>query len=214
MRSHWKTWAVALAGAVAVASAAYGIGTEVGGGTASAARDNDNNRTRDFGPPARAFDGLADKLGVDADELRNALMDFGEQQHAKHEEDFAEALADALGKPVDDVQSALQDARPDGRAEGLRAMCNPGASLRRLANALDVTPAELRAALRQVREDEAAEHKARRDDLVNFLADRFNLSKDKVEQALPDLAWPPAVGHRFRGPGGPGMPPPPDFPGG
>jgi ClpA/ClpB-like protein len=205
MRSQWKTAGVALAGAVALASAAYGIGTEAGGGTASAARD--------AGPPARGFDNLADKLGVDAGELRDALMDFGERQHAKHEDDFAQALADALGKPVDRVKSALEDARPDGRAEGLRAMCNPGGSLRKLANALDVTPAELRKALRQVRENESAEHQARRDDLAEFLADRFNLSKDKVEQALPDMAWPPDRLH-FRGPGGPPMPPPPGWPGG
>jgi hypothetical protein len=213
MRSPKKTTALALAGAVALSSAAYGIGTQVGGGNASAARD-DNGSPPDH-PPARAFDtDLADKLGVDADELRDALMDFSQQRHATHDKDFATALADALGKPVDEVESALQDARPDGRAEGLRAMCNPGASLRRLANALDVTPAELRKALMQVRAGERSEWQDRRDALVAFLADRFNLSKDKVEEALPDMAWPPPPGPRFRGPGGPGFFGPPGLPGG
>jgi hypothetical protein len=208
MRSTRKTTAVAVAGAVALASAAYGIGTQVGDGTASAARDD---RAWGDRPLDDGFEGLADTLGVDADELRDALMDFSRQQREAHEQDFAEAIADALGKPVDEVRAALDDVRPD---DGRRGPCGPHVSLRGLASALDVTRAELRKALGEVRAGERAAWQKRQDDLVAFLADRFNLSKDKVEEALPEPRWPFPHGPRLRGPAGPGFPGPPPPPGG
>jgi hypothetical protein len=198
MRTPGKTTAVALAGAVALSSAAYGIGTQVGGGTASAARDRDDP-ARTFEPPGRMFEGLADELGVDADELRDALMDFGEQQHTERRDSFATALAEALGKPVDEVRAALDEVRPTG---GDRGPCGPRVSLRRLAGALDVSRAELREALREVRSNSDFGFEDRRDDLAAFLAERFNLSQDEVEQALPDLPGPHPRGRPGPPPGG------------
>jgi hypothetical protein len=207
MRSPKTATVVVLAGGVALASAAYGIGTQVDGGTATARDD----AVRGDGPPARLFDGLADELGVDADELRDALMDFGERQHSERRDAFAAALAKALGKPADEVQAALDEVRPD---DGDRGPCGPHVSLRRLASALDVSRAELRKALREVRADADSAWEDRRDDLAAFLAERFNLSKDKVEEALPEPRWPFHDGPRFRGPGGPGFDGPPGWPGG
>jgi hypothetical protein len=187
MRSPGKTTAVALAGAVALSSAAYGIGTQVGGGNASAAGEDD--RTRSFQLPAHPFEGLADELGVDADELRDALMDFGERRHTEVRDDFAAALAETLGKPVDEVRAALDEVRPTGGAR--RGPCGPHVSLRGLASELDVTRAELRKALREARANSGFGLEDSRDDLAAFLAERFNLSKEEVEDALPELPGPP-----------------------
>jgi hypothetical protein len=198
MRSPKKaTAAVVLAGAVALSSAAYGIGTQVGGGTAAAG----DGPARDGGPPGGwergpgiGFEGLADELGVDAAELRDALRDFHDQRAGERRDTFAAALAEALGKPVDEVEAALEQIRP---GDGARGPCAPHVSLRRLATELDVTRPELRRALREVRAGVDSEWEDRRDDLVTFLAERFGLSADEVEQALPDFPGPPP-----HGPGG------------
>jgi hypothetical protein len=209
MRSSKKAvTAAVLAGAVALASAAYGIGTQTGDGTAEAARDGSTGAARDgrAGPGPglfMRFDGLADELGVDADELEQALRDFHEQEEGELRDSFASALAEALGKPVDEVRAALDEVGP---GEGRRPGCAPHVSLRRLAAALDVTRAELREALRETRAGVDEPFRDRHEDLVAFLADRFGLSEERVEEALPD---PPELGDRPRfGPGGP--PPPGD----
>ena len=203
MRTSKAAIAAVLAGAVALASAAYGIGTQTGDGTASARGESSAGDER---PRGTFFFGgdLADELGVDADELRDALDDFHQQNEGDRRDDFAAALAKALDKPVDDVEAALEDAQPGDRRRG---PCGPGVSLRRLAAALDVTQAELREALRDVRAGADEAFDARRDALVKFLADRFGLSEDKVRNALPD--FPGRFGHgpgRF-GDGPPGPPP-------
>ena len=203
MRTSKAAIAAVLAGAVALASAAYGIGTQTGDGTASAREESSAGDER---PRGTFFFGgdLADELGVDADELRDALDDFHQQNEGDRRDDFAAALAKALDKPVDDVEAALEDAQPGDRRRG---PCGPGVSLRRLAAALDVTQAELREALREVRAGADEAFDARRDALVKFLADRFGLSEDKVRNALPD--FPGRFGHgpgRF-GDGPPGPPP-------
>jgi hypothetical protein len=189
-----------LAGAVALASAAYGIGTQAGDGTASAARDGDGQGARVL----FRFDGLADELGVDAGELRQALEDFHEQKGDERRDAFAAALAEALDKPVADVRTALEEVRP-GR--DMRPGCAPHVSLRGLAAELDVSRSELRAALREAREGEASAFEDHHEALVAFLADRFGLSVEEVENAFPE---PPAFDRR--GPGGPrfgpGGPPP------
>jgi hypothetical protein len=195
MRSPKMTTAVVLAGAVALASAAYGIGTQSGDGNA-AARDGAAQGGWER-PPGPGFGDLADELGVDADELRDALADFREQEHGERRDAFATALAEALGKPVDEVQAALDEVRP---GDGARPGCAPHVSLRRLAAALDVTRPELREALREARAGERSGWEDHRDDLVAFLADRFGLSEDEVEEALPALPDP--------GRHGPGGPPP------
>jgi CO/xanthine dehydrogenase Mo-binding subunit len=190
MRTSKAAIAASLAGAVALASAAYGIGTQSGDGTADARGGTAAARDEPRDPRMAHFFGLDDlaaELGVDADELRNAFEDFHERQDGRLRDDFAAALAEALGKPVDDVEAALDDARPGDRRRG---PCGPGVSLRRLAAELDVTQAELRSALREVRTDARDRFDDRREALVQFLAERFNLSEDEVEDALPDLPGP------------------------
>jgi hypothetical protein len=187
--------AAALAGAVALASAAYGIGTQTGDGTAEAARDGNARAEPTF---FMRFDGLAKELGVDADELEDALMDFHEQEKGEIRDAFATALAEALGKPVDEVKAALEEVGP---GEGRRPGCAPHVSLRRLAAELEVTRGELRKALRETRAGVDAPFEGRHEDLVAFLADRLGLSREKVEEALPE---PPDPGERPRfAPSGP-----------
>jgi hypothetical protein len=198
MRTSRAAMIAVLAGAVALASAAYGIGTQADDGTAAARgdraeRDRGERGDWGFGPPEALFGDLAGELGVDADELRDALEDFHRQRADEPRNEFSAALAKALGKPVDDVEAALEEAEPGDRRRG---PCGPGVSLRRLATALDVTQAELREALREVRAGADEAFDARRDALVKFLADRFGLSEDKVRNALPD--FPGRFGH---GPG-------------
>jgi hypothetical protein len=215
MRTSKAAIAAVLAGAVALASAAYGIGTQSGGGNAAAGEDS-AARDRADGPrweirdgPGVAFFGfgdLADELGVNADELRDALEDFHRERGGELRDDFAAALADALGKPVDDVEAALEAAEPGERRRG---PCGPGVSLRRLAAELDVTRGELREALREVRAGADEAFDARIDALVTFLAERFNLSEDEVRDALPDLP-----GRFGDGPGRFGDGPPGPHPGG
>ena len=210
MNSRKAATAAVLAGGVALASAAYGIGTQTGDGNAEAARDGTAQTARDGnrqdGPAFfMRFDGLADELGVDADELEDALRDFHEQERGELRDAFASALAEALGKPVDEVRAALDEVGP---GEAMRPGCAPHVSLRRLANELGVTRAELREALRETRAGVDSPFEERHEDLVTFLADRLGVSREKVEEALPD---PPDLGDRPRfGPGGP----PPFGPGG
>ena len=196
MRSSKKAaTAAVLAGAVALASAAYGIGTQAGNGTAEAARDG---RAQDEPRLMLRFDGLADELGVDADALEDAMRDFHEQEEGEVRDAFASALAEALGKPVDEVTAALDEVGP---GEGRRPGCAPHVSLRRLAAELDVTRGELRKALGEARSGVDSSFEQRHEDLVTFLADRLGVSREKVEEALPE---PPAPGDRPRfAPGGP-----------
>ena len=199
MRSSKKAaTAAVLAGAVALASAAYGIGTQTGDGTAEAARDG---RAQDEPRLMLRFDGLADELGVDADALEDAMRDFHEQEGGEVRDAFASALAEALGKPVDEVRAALDEVGP---GEGRRPGCAPHVSLRRLAAELDVTRGELRQALGEARSGMDSSFEQRHEDLVTFLADRLGVSREQVEEALPE---PPAPGDRPRF--GPGGPPPP-----
>jgi hypothetical protein len=194
-----------LIGAVALASGAYAIGSQAGGGSADA-RDGDSEpRSFRFGP-GEPFADLADALGVDGDELRNALEDFGRRHMSEKRDAFAAALAEALGKSSDEVQRALDSVRGRGH-DGCVGPGRPGPGLRELSSALEVTPAELRNALRQVFEDRRTEHPERKGDLAEFLANRFNLSADKVEQALDD-ALPSPPKRDFRGGPGPGVGPP------
>jgi hypothetical protein len=264
MRSPRKATALLLTGGVALASVAYALGSESGNGSAVA----DGVPTHRAGDrPPLGENGLADALGVDAAELRKALMDFHDQHAEQRRDGFVESLADALGKPADEVRAALdglaeqkQDrfarqlatelgidadevkaaldelradrpAKPFGFTAALAAKLGVDAAevedalralrpkqplhrhhgrepLRELAQALDVTRAELRKALRELRGDVADKIEERRADLVAFLAQRFGLSEDEVEQALPDFPEPGDMrgGKRFHGPG---EPPPP-----
>lgn len=193
-----------LTGAVAVASAAYGLGSQADDGAAVAR----GGESRTGGPPifmergpGPGFQKLAKTLGVDADELAKALRDFHEQGESARRDGFATALAESLGVDAADVRKALFEVRPD---RGHRHR-HPAMPLRQLASALDVSRAELRTALREVRagaENGREEHKQA---LAKFLADRFDLDVDEVSDALGELPRPVPPGHGGRpGPGGPG----------
>lgn len=272
MKTPKKATALVLAGAVGLASAAYGIGSQAGDGSASAGSGSSGNATAErgfeHGPPP-GFDALADALGVDGDELEQAMRDFHEQQGSDARNAFASSLANALGISADKVNGAfaqIEDSHktrfaaklaselgletaqvkaaleklasdrpgdPGDFAEALAAELgvevakledaldalrpDPGARhhgrhgaapLRQLASALDVSRAELRKALREVRAGADSGWEQREAELKAFLAERFGLSAEKVEDALADLPRPERGpgpdGHRGPGPGGPG----------
>jgi hypothetical protein len=155
---------------------------------------------------------LAQALGVDAEDVTKALEELKGERHEPG--GFAADLADKLGLDAADVEAALMELRPlEGPEHEAHA---PAVALRQLAAKLDVTRAELRKALREVRASADLDRQDRRDDLVKFLANRFNLSEAKVDEALPQFAGRGPCGpHRpggSDGPGrfqlGPGGPPP------
>jgi transcriptional regulator with XRE-family HTH domain len=167
---------------------------------------------------------LADELGVDAADVTAALDKLaGDRQDGPHGPGhLGQKLADELGVDVDKVEDALFAQRPD---RGMHRGHHQRQPLRQLADALGVTRAELRKALREVRADAESGWQKRQEALVSFLADRFNLSEDKVKDALGDLPEPGGPfgpgSHHHRGgpggppgPGGPGGPPGPGGPGG
>jgi transcriptional regulator with XRE-family HTH domain len=271
MRTPRRTTIIVVGGALAVASVSYGLGSQADDGTAVAGGSQSADAGGNDGPPRflaagqpPGFGELADTLGVDADELEQALRDFHEsergdrrdelaaslakalgisadkvtaafeQLHQRHEarfaarladalgvdkdrvqaaldklrdetprppDEFTQALADELGVDVADVRRALFGSRPD-RGRGHRHHAMP---LRQLASALDVSRAELRKALRELRAGAENHWEERNQALAEFLADRFNLSADDVTDALDDLPHPVPPGHGGRpGPGGPG----------
>jgi transcriptional regulator with XRE-family HTH domain len=230
MQPNRRTTALVITGAVGLASAAYGLGSQAGDGSAAAgSADNRENRGpavalgHRFAPFAAD---LADALGVNASELRQALRAFHEQERADHQGEFAAALAEALEIPTERVTAALDEfhenveRRMEKRREAFRDGPPPphGAHrialpLRQLASALDVSRAELRQALREIRPDRPdrldrsemrdrfEEHAA---ELAAYLAKRFDLDVDEVRDTFADLPHPtPPHGGR-PGPGGPG----------
>jgi transcriptional regulator with XRE-family HTH domain len=148
---------------------------------------------------------LAAELGVEVDKVTAALDKLAGQRPngPGGPGDFTEALADELGVDVEKVEDALFAQRPD---RGMRGGHHGRMPLRQLADALGVTRAELRKALRELRAGEESRFEERQDALVKFLADRFNVAEDKVEDALGDLPRPggPNGPGGPRGPGGPG----------
>lgn len=207
MRTPMKTAALVLVGAVALSSVAYGVGTQIGGGSADAANESGSqDRGRWRGGPG--LGDLAKELGVSASELRKAFRDFHEQNGDERRQDFAAALAQALGKSTEEVEAALE------KVEGQRGFA-PWRGLNRLADALGVSRAQLLDALREVRGGADRNWKEDRDELVQFLADRFNLSEDKVRDALAKAPKGGPCGPGRGGPGGPmGMGGPGGPPGG
>ena len=142
MRSHKKTTAIVLAGAVALGSVAYGLGSQAGDGSASAR--GDARRAAPGSRPGPDFSSLAEELGVDADELRDALRDFHDQKETDRRAAFATALADALGKSREDVEQALEKRLDAERAKHAK----------RLADALGLKADDVEAALEKVMEAE------------------------------------------------------------
>jgi hypothetical protein len=127
MQTRTKTAAIALTGAVALASGAYALGTQTGGGSAVAAGDPGDELVIAAGPADRdrplfrthfrggplGSERLADRLGVDESELREALEDIRPQLPDPGEvhRDFAERLAKELGISEERVDAALERMR-------------------------------------------------------------------------------------------------------
>jgi predicted transcriptional regulator len=145
---------------------------------------------------------LANELGLEASQVKAALEKLADDRPADPSE-FAEALANELGVEVEKVEDAFDALRPEPGAK--RRDTHRAEPMRELASALDVTRAELRKALKELRAGADSRWEQREADLAAFLADRFNLSADKVEEALADLPR-PERGHGRRGHGGPGGP--------
>jgi transcriptional regulator with XRE-family HTH domain len=145
MRSRRRSTIIVVGGALAVASVGYGLGTQADDGTAIAGSDQTTaEKHRSGAPPAfvdggqpPGFQNLADKLGVDADKLAQALRDFHERGEGNRRDDFAAALAKALGISTEKVSSAFDQIHK--KQEGRFAA--------RLANALNVDAAKVQAAL-------------------------------------------------------------------
>jgi Clp amino terminal domain, pathogenicity island component len=118
MTTRKKQAAIALTGAVALASGAYALGSQAGGGTAGAAGTPDNPRppalVRAGGPHVEfGLDRLADRLGVDESDLRDALEDVRPERPDPGDirDGFAKTLADELGIEQSRVEAALERVR-------------------------------------------------------------------------------------------------------
>ncbi len=141
---------------------------------------------------------LANELGVSADRIEAALEGLDDGDRPRDPRAFAEALAGELGLKAETVHRALWSTRP-GR-EDRRNGHHPRLPLRELATALGVSRADLRQAFRELHQDAQEGFKQRHEELVKFVAERFDLSTDKVERALPEP--PAASGPRPDGPPG------------
>jgi Clp amino terminal domain, pathogenicity island component len=117
MRNPKQKTAVVLTGAVALASGAYALGSQTDG-TADAAGDRGQlahygGRPGPGGPRGFGLDGLADRLGVEEDALRDALEDVRGTlpDPGDIRDDFAKELADELGTTEAKVDAALERIR-------------------------------------------------------------------------------------------------------
>lgn len=175
MRRQRRTTIIIAGGALAVASVGYGLGTQADDGTAVA----DGSRGGNGGPGLRlergappGFSDLADRLGVDADELEQALRDFRDEHKADVRVELADELADALGIEADKVRAAL---------EGLHER-REARFANRLARALGVEADALKAAIDKIKDDRPG----RFGDFAGRLADELGLEEADVREALMD----------------------------
>jgi hypothetical protein len=189
MRTPSRTTATIAAGAVALAFGAYTIGNQVGGGSASAGGgDPDDGRPC---APRAAFHGLADALGVDQAELRDALGDFHRQHADEREDRFGAGLADALGKRRAKVQQAFEHLRDVHQA----------ALARRLARALGLDADDVGAALGKVMRRDRSDHEPGPADFVHDLARELGVSTDRLRDAFRQTIPQPRLERRgHRGP--------------
>ena len=108
-----QTVALALTGAVALASGAYALGSQSDGAAVASGEDERPALIHHRGGPGFGLDRLADRLGVDAAKLRDALADVRGDLPGPREvrADFAEELADELGTTQAKVEAALERIR-------------------------------------------------------------------------------------------------------
>jgi hypothetical protein len=146
MTRRKQTTALALAGAVALASGAYALGTQADDGSAAAGNDRAAGYGHGFGPGRPGLrpglDSLADRLGVEEADLRDAFEDIATERR----DDFAQRLADALNIDRAKVEQALEDLRPERPR-----MRPPEAFAAALAKELGISTAKVRAALEKRR---------------------------------------------------------------
>jgi hypothetical protein len=190
MRSQRRTTVIVVGGALAIASVGYGLGTQADDGTAIAESSQDSQQERHAGPgfpfergAPPGFSDLAGKLGVDVDELRQALRDFHDQKDADRRDEFASTLADALGISADRVKSTF---------EGLHQKREDRFAAR-LAGALGVDADEVKAALEKLKDDVGP---VRFGDFAQTLADELNLDVSDVRAALIEIRPFPGDRHR------------------
>jgi hypothetical protein len=178
MRTPRRTTIIVVGGALAVASAGYGLGSQADDGTAVArgGQSSDGNG-RDGGPPAfgergqpPGFQDLADTLGVDADELAQALRDFHESEEGDRRDEFASALAKALDISAGKVTAAFEQMHQ--RHEARFAA--------RLAEALDVDADKVRAALEKLTDETPRPPEA----FTQALADELGVDAADIRRAL------------------------------
>jgi transcriptional regulator with XRE-family HTH domain len=178
MHSRRKSTIIVVGGALAVASVGYGLGTQADDGTAVADRgQSTSEENRNGGPPAFApggqppgFQSLADKLGVDADELGQALRDFRQSEEGNRRDDFAAALAKALGISADKVTAAFDKLHAKHEARFAT----------RLADALNVDADKVQAALDKLMNGTPRPP----DELAQALADELGVDVSEVRRAL------------------------------
>jgi hypothetical protein len=159
MSTRKRNAAIALTGAVALASGAYALGSQSGDGSAVAADPPDRPSIEIRGglPPGPdeirrhlrdgpfGLDRIADKLGVEESELRDALEDFrADPPDPPDPGDFAEELAKELGVATDRVEAALERMR-DRTAQEMEQRRDE--LVDRLADRLNVDPDKVEEAL-------------------------------------------------------------------
>lgn len=191
MTTRSRSTIIVVGGALAVASVGYGLGTQADDGTAIAGSRSAAEQDRRGGPPdfnrriePPGFAALADKLGVDADELAQALRDFHESEAGDRRDEFPASLAEALGISTDKVTEAFDQLRE--KHEGRMAA--------RLADALNVDADKVQAALDKLMDDTPRPPHER----AQALADELGVDVSDVRRALFEALPQAGRVHRHR----------------
>lgn len=169
---------IVVGGALAVASVGYGLGTQADDGTAAAGGEQSSDtNSRNSGAPVFVrggqppeFADLAGTLGVDADELEQALRDFRESEAGDRRDEFATSLAKALGISADKVTAAFERMHQQHEARFAA----------RLAEALNVDADKVQAALDKLKDDAPRPP----DEFARTLADELGVDVTDVRRAL------------------------------
>ena len=174
MKTPRKTTVIVVGGALAVASVGYGLGTQADDGTAAALGGQSSGTTSGAAFPGGGqppgFQDLADTLGVDADELEQALRDFRESKDGDRRDEFATALAEALGISADKVTAAFEQMHQQREARFAA----------RLADALEVDADKVQAALDKLKDDTPRPP----DEFAQALADELGVDVADARRAL------------------------------